>query len=79
MARRHRPHVAGTKKGVSAGTIGLAVLVVAVLALAVATPALLRRRRDTIAAGRRDGDAVASPAAAASDGDAVDDLREHSG
>jgi hypothetical protein len=35
----------GVKEGVSASTIGVAVLVVAVLAVAVATPALLRRRR----------------------------------
>ena len=36
---------APSKKGVSVGTIVAAVFVVAVLALAVATPALLRRRR----------------------------------
>jgi hypothetical protein len=35
---------AGTAKGVSAGTIGFAVLVAAVLAAAVAAPAFLRRR-----------------------------------
>ncbi len=62
---------AATKKGVSGGTIVLAVVVVAILALAVATPALLRRR-----AGR---DATAAvPPATPSGGDAVDDLRQHS-
>jgi len=62
---------AGTKKGVSGGTIVLAVVVVAILALAVATPALLRRR-----AGR-DATTAVLPAVP-SGGDAVDDLREHS-
>jgi hypothetical protein len=66
----------GAKKGgVSAGAIGLAVLVVAVLALALVTPLVLRRRR-----AQRDGPAetVVLPAAP-SDGDARDDLREGSG
>ena len=52
-AQHPRRHAA--KKGASAGTIGLAVIVVLVLSLAVATPALLRRRRDAIAAGAREG------------------------
>jgi hypothetical protein len=66
-------------KGVTGSTIVVAVLAVAVLALAVATPALLRRRR-----GTRDGvvaDPVGNllPQSGVSGGDAVDDLREHSG
>ena len=60
-----------SKKGASAGTIGLAVVVVAIAiaATAVAAPGLLRRRR------------LAQDAAAtrASAGDAVDDVREHRG
>jgi len=58
-----------TKKGASAGTIGLAVVVVAIAATAVAAPGLLRRRR------------LAQEAAAtrASASNAVDDLREHHG
>ncbi len=64
--------VAGTKKRVTAGTIGLAVVAVAVLALAVSTPALLRRRRAPVPAH-------VTPRAEPSDGDAVDGLRERSG
>jgi hypothetical protein len=67
---------APSKKGVSVGTIVAAVFVVAVLALAVATPALLRRRR----AGQ-DAATATGLSAAPSDGksgDAIDDLREHS-
>ena len=78
--------VAGTKKGVSGSAIALTVVVVAVLALAVATPALLRRRR----AGPDDGP-DAAPATAPetepatvlptvpSGGDAIHDLRQHGG
>jgi hypothetical protein len=62
---------ATSKKGVSGGTIVAAVLVVAVLALAVATPALLQRRRAAQVA--------LAPAAGPSDGDAIHDLREQSG
>jgi hypothetical protein len=58
-----------TKKGASAGTIGLAVVVVAIVATAVAAPGLLRRRRLA-------QDAAATRASAS---DAVDDLREHRG
>lgn len=82
---------AGTKKSISAGTIGLAVVVVLVLALAVATPALLRRHRDATAGATAGAAAevgsepaprpgpASSPASEPSGGDAVDDLREHSG
>lgn len=63
-----------TKKGVSDSSIALAVVVVAVLGLAVATPALLRRRR-----AAQDAAAAMILPAAPSGGDAVDDLREHSG
>jgi hypothetical protein len=63
-----------TKKGVSDSSIALAVVVVAVLGLAVATPALLRRRR-----AAHDAAAATVLPAAPSGGDAVDDLREHSG
>ena len=66
---------ASAKKGVSAGAIGLAVIVVLVLSLAMATPALLRRHRGAAAAT----EARVSPPATPSDGDAVDDRREHSG
>ncbi len=65
---------AGAKKGVSAGTIGLAVLVVAVLALALVTPLVLRRRR-----ALREPAATVAPHAVRSDGDALEDLREGSG
>jgi hypothetical protein len=58
-----------SKKSASGGTILAAVLVVAVLSLAVATPALLRRRRA----------ATTALPAAPSGGDAVHDVREHSG
>ena len=63
-----------TNKGVSDSSIALAVVVTAVLGLAVATPALLRRRRASLDAG-----AEAVLPATPSGGDAVDDLREHSG
>ncbi len=77
-------------KSVSAGTILQVVLVVAVLALAVATPAFLRRRRisrDPSAPTVRPGGlSVGDPSAAdqsagddASAVDAVDDLRQHLG
>ena len=65
-----------TKNGVSAGTMGFAVLVVAVLAAAVAIPALLRHRQAA------PGPAVSAAMARQgepSDGDAVGDLRERSG
>jgi cell division protein FtsN len=67
----------GTKKGVSVGTIVLAVIVVAILAAAVATPGLLKRRplaQEAAATGP-----VVPGAGAPSAGDAVDDLREHTG
>jgi hypothetical protein len=51
-----------------------AVIVVAVLSLAVATPLLLRRRQAT-----RDAASAAVLPVAPSGGDAVDDLRQHSG
>jgi len=41
----HAPLSSGTSKGLSAGAIGAAALVVVVLAVAVATPAMLARRR----------------------------------
>ena len=66
----------GTKKGVSGGTIVLAVVVVAVLSLAVATPGCCSGGAG--AGGRRHGPCAAR-AGAPSGGDAVDDLREHSG
>ncbi len=67
---------APSKKGVPVGTIVAAVFVVAVLALAVATPALLRRRR----AGQDAAAATAGvPSVARSGGDAVHDLGEQSG
>jgi len=62
------------RKGVSAGTIGLAVLVVAVLALALVTPLVLRRR-----SVRREPVATVALHADPSDGDAGDDVREGSG
>jgi hypothetical protein len=64
----------GSKKGVTGSTILVAVFAVAVLSLAVATPALLRRRR----AAREAAVAAALPATP-SDGDPVHDLRQHSG
>jgi len=67
----------GTKKGVSVGTIVLAVVVVAILAAAVATPGLLKRRRLAQEAGAPGP--VLPGAGAPSHADAVDDLREHSG
>ena len=69
---------AGTAKGVSVGTIGFAVLVVAVLAAAVATPAFLRRRPGTPgpAASAARWTPRTGPRQAA---DAVDDRREHGG
>lgn len=66
---------APAKKGVTAGTIGLAVLVVAVLALALVTPLVLRRRR----ARQEEPAGPVVLAAAPSGGDAPDDLREGSG
>jgi hypothetical protein len=62
------------KKGVSAGTIGLAAFVVAVLALAMVTPLVLRRRR-----AQREPVATVSLHADPSDSDAGNDLREGSG
>jgi hypothetical protein len=71
---------ASPKKGVSGGTIGVAVVAVAILALAVATPALLRRRRAAQEAAAVAADLTGAPLPdLPSDGDAVDDLREHSG
>jgi hypothetical protein len=71
---------AGTKKGVSGGTIGIAVVAVAILALAVATPALLRRRRaaqeSAASASTLTGPLLPDVPSA---GGAVDDLREQSG
>ena len=68
---------AGTKKGVSVGTIVLAVIVVAILAAAVATPGLLKRRRlaQEAAATGPGVPGAGAPSAA----EAVDDLREHTG
>jgi hypothetical protein len=68
---------AGTKKGVSVGTIVLAVIAVAILAAAVATPGLLKRRRlaQEAAATGPGVPGAGAPSAA----DAVDDLREHTG
>ena len=65
-------------KGASVGTIGLAVLVVAIAAAAVAAPGLLRRRRlaQEAAAPSPPLHHAGPPDSA---GDAVDDLREHSG
>jgi hypothetical protein len=67
----------GTKKGVSVGTIVLAVIAVAILAAAVATPGLLKRRRlaQEAAATGPGVPGAGAPSAA----DAVDDLREHTG
>ena len=77
---------AGTTKGVSAGTIGFAVLVAAVLAAAVATPAFLRRRHGGPGPAATTGATTAATTTAAttqrgepSGGDAIDDRREHSG
>jgi hypothetical protein len=70
------PPTAASTKSVSAGTILFAVLVVAVLALAVATPALLRRRRDT---STTEGGATGPRAHEPSGNGAVDDLREQRG
>jgi hypothetical protein len=64
---------AASGKGVTGGTIVVAVAAVAVLSLAVATPLLLRRRR-----AAQDAATTVLPSAP-SDGDAVHDLREHSG
>jgi hypothetical protein len=66
---------AASKKGASVGTIVGAVLVAAVLALAVATPALLRRRRIAPDAATT----VVPEVPSGGDGDAVYDLRQHSG
>jgi hypothetical protein len=67
-------------KGVTGGTIVLAVAAVAVLSLAVATPLLLRRRRaPQDAAANAADDATTVLPSAPSGGDAVHDLREHSG
>jgi hypothetical protein len=67
-----------SKKGASAGTIGLAVVVVAIVAAAVAAPGLLRRRRlgQEAAAASPPQHPAAPPASA---GDTVDDRREHRG
>jgi hypothetical protein len=66
-------------KGVSAGTLGLAVVVVAVLAMALATPALLRRRHEATAAPAPPVDSGAPPPHGASAGQKVDDRRERNG
>jgi hypothetical protein len=67
-------------KGVTGGTIVLAVAVVAVLSLAVATPLLLQRRRAAPdAAANAADDATTVLPSAPLGGDAVHDLREHSG
>jgi hypothetical protein len=72
---------AASKKGVTGGTIVLAVAAVAVLSLAVATPLLLQRRRAAQDAADDDSadDATTDLPSAPSGGDAVHDLREHSG
>ena len=64
---------AASGKGVTGGTIVVAMAAVAVLSLAVATPLLLRRRR-----AAQDAATTVLPSAS-SGGDAVHDLREHSG
>jgi hypothetical protein len=69
---------AGSKKGASAGTIGLAVVVVAIVAAAVATPGLLRRRRLAQEAAAASPPLQPAPPPASA-GDAVDDLREQRG
>jgi len=74
-----RTTVAGAKKGVTAGTIGLAVLVVAVLAAALVTPAVLRRRRAAEEASGPDPTLVALQRRDPSGGDAIDDVGERSG
>jgi hypothetical protein len=67
-------------KGVTGGTFVLAVAAVAVLSLAVATPLLLQRRRAAQdAAANAAADATTVLPSAPSGGDAVHDLREHSG
>jgi hypothetical protein len=67
-------------KSVTGGTIVLAVAAVAVLSLAVATPLLLQRRRAAQdAAANAAADATTVLPSAPSGGDAVHDLREHSG
>jgi hypothetical protein len=72
------PH--GETKGVSAGSVGLAVVVVAVLAVAVATPVLLRRRHEApvadVAATPPGGSGPRLPGAR-STSDASDDFCEH--
>jgi hypothetical protein len=71
---------AGTKKGVTVGTVVVAVIAVAILGAAVATPGLLKRRRLAREAAATTGLPHAdADARAPSAGDAVDDLREHSG
>ena len=71
------PHHAepAAKKGISAGAIGLVVLVGAVLALALVTPLVLQRRR----ALRAEAGETAVVPASLSDGDARDDLRQGTG
>jgi hypothetical protein len=74
--------VGDDRKGVSSGAIGLAVVAVAILALAVATPVLLRRRReatptDAAVVGSAAPAAVDASGGHASGGHAVHDLREH--
>jgi hypothetical protein len=78
---------AASEKGVTGGTIVVAVAAVAVLSLAVATPLLLRRRQAAQDAATSAADDAADAADAAttvlpsapSNGDAVHDLRQHSG
>ncbi len=65
---------APAKKGISAGTIGLAVLVVAVLAVALVTPLVLRRRR-----AAEDPYGTGPVQAGPSGGDVLEQLREESG
>jgi hypothetical protein len=67
------------KKGISAGTIGVAVLVVAVLAAALITPAVLRRRRAAGEPTGPDPTLVALQRANQSHRNAVDDVGESSG
>lgn len=69
----------GAKKGITAGTIVLAVLVVAVLAAALVTPAVLRRRRAVEEPSAPDPTLVALQRRDPSGGDAVDDVGESSG
>jgi hypothetical protein len=68
-----------SKKGASAGTIGLAVIVVGIAAAAVAAPRLLRRRRLAQEVAAMSQPLQHAPPPASAGGDTVDDLGEHRG